>query len=154
MAKKDPRVDAYIKRAQPFARPILTHLRKLVHKACPDVKETIKWQMPFFERNGIICFIAGFKQHCSFDFWQGKKIFGKGKTGAMGDFGRITSIEDLPNAKTLIAYVRKAAELNEVGVKGSPPRSRAKQKLIVPPDFKTALAKDAKARKTFDNFSY
>src|SRR2546421_12219579 len=116
MAKKDPRVDAYIKRAQPFARPILNHLRKLVHRACPDVEETIKWQMPFFERSGIICFIAGFKQHCSFDFWKGKKIFGKGRTGAMGHFGRITSIEDLPNAKTLIGYVRKAAELKEAGV--------------------------------------
>src|SRR6266478_219735 len=74
MAKKDPRVDAYIKRAAPFARPILKHLRKIVHVGCPDVEETIKWQSPFFERKGIICFMAAFKQHCVFGFWKGSLI--------------------------------------------------------------------------------
>jgi hypothetical protein len=76
MAKKDPRVDDYIKRAAPFARPILKHLRKIVHVGCPDVEETIKWQSPFFERKGIICFMAAFKQHCVFGFWKGSLIFG------------------------------------------------------------------------------
>ena len=154
MAKKDPRVDAYIKRAQPFARPILNHLRKIVHRGCPDVEETIKWNMPFFERNGIICFMASFKEHAVFGFWKGALLFGKEDKGAMGQFGRITSMKHLPNDKELIGYVRKAADLNERGVKKSPARSRAKQKLTVPADLKSALAKNAKARKTFENFSY
>jgi len=68
MAKKDPRIDAYIKKAQPFARPILKHVRKLVHRACPDVAETIKWRMPFFDRKGTICFMAAFKEHAVFGF--------------------------------------------------------------------------------------
>ena len=154
MGGKDPRVDAYINRARPFARPILKHLRKIVHTGCPNVEETIKWQMPFFERNGIICFMAAFKEHCAFGFWKGSLIFGGKHKGAMGHFGRISSISDLPNAKTLAGYVRKAAELNETGVKKSRPQSRAKQKINVPADLKSALQKNAKARKTFDNFSY
>jgi uncharacterized protein YdeI (YjbR/CyaY-like superfamily) len=154
MAKKDPRVDAYIKKAKPFAQPILKHLRKVVHAGCPDVEETIKWQMPFFQRNGIICFMAAFKEHCAFGFWNGKKIFGKENEGAMGHFGRITSIGDLPSAKTLAGYVRKGAELNAAGGKKSRARSQVRRKLYVPPDFKSALRKNAKARKAFENFSY
>ncbi|HXP34787.1 MAG TPA: YdeI/OmpD-associated family protein [Chthoniobacterales bacterium] len=153
MAGKDPRVDAYIKRAAPFARPILKRLRKIVHTGCPDVEETIKWNSPFFEHKGIICFMAAFKLHCVFGFWKGSLIFGAKHKGAMGHFGRITSIDDLPNEKQLIAFVRKAAELNEAGVKKLRPRSRAKQKVSVPSDLKAALQKNAKARKTFDNFS-
>ena len=154
MAKKDPRVDAYIKRAAPFARPILKRLRQIVHNGCPDVEETIKWNFPFFERKGIICFMAAFKEHCTFDFWKDSLIFRAKNKGGMGDFGRITSISDLPNAKTLAGYVRKGAKLNEAGVKKSRPRSRGKQKLSVPADLRAALRKNAKARKTFENFSY
>ena len=154
MGKKDPRVDAYIKRAAPFARPILKHLRKLVHAGCPDVEETIKWNSPCFERKGIMCFMAAFKEHCAFGFWKGSLIFGAKYKGAMGHFGRITSIDDLPGAKTLAGYVRKAAKLNETGVKKSRPRSRAKQKVSVPSDLRAALQKNSKARKTFENFSY
>jgi uncharacterized protein YdeI (YjbR/CyaY-like superfamily) len=154
MTKKDPRVDAYIKRAAPFARPILKRLRQIVHNGCPDVEETIKWNFPFFEHNGIICFMSAFQKHCAFGFWKGALIFGGKHKGAMGHFGRITSISDLPNAKTLAVYVRKAAKLNEAGVKKSRPRSRAKQKLSVPADLNTALKKNAKAREKFDDFSY
>ena len=154
MAGKDRRVDAYIKRAAPFARPILKHLRKVVHAGCPDVEETIKWNSPFFEHKGIICFIAAFKQHCVFGFWKGALIFGAKHKGAMGHFGRITSISDLPDGKTLAGYVGKAAELNEAGVRKSRPRSPAKQKVSVLPDLKGALQKNVKARKTFENFSY
>jgi uncharacterized protein YdeI (YjbR/CyaY-like superfamily) len=154
MAKKDPRVDAYIKRAVPFARPILKHLRKIVHVSCQDVEETIKWRSPFFEHKGTMCFMAAFKEHCAFGFWKGALIFGKENKGATGHFGRITSISDLPDRKALIGFVRKAAELNKAGVKKSPPRARAKQKINVPSDLKAALQKDAKARKTFEDFSY
>ena len=154
MAKKDRRVDAYINRAQPFARPILEHLRKVVHTGCPDVGETTKWQMPFFEYKGPVCFMAAFKEHATFGFWKGSLLFGNKHKGAMGHFGRITSISDLPNVKILIGYVRRATELNEAGVKKARPQLRAKQKITVPSDLKSALQKNAQARKTFENFSY
>jgi uncharacterized protein YdeI (YjbR/CyaY-like superfamily) len=98
--------------------------------------------------------MAAFKRHCVFGFWKGALIFGNKNKGAMGHFGRITSINDLPDAKILIRHVRKGAKLNEAGVKKSRPRSREKQKVSVPPDLKAALQKNAKARKTFENFSY
>jgi uncharacterized protein YdeI (YjbR/CyaY-like superfamily) len=154
MAKKDRRVDAYINGAQQFARPILKHLRKVVHTGCPDVEETTKWQMPFFEYKGPVCFMAAFKEHATFGFWKGSLLFGNKDKRAMGHFGRITSISDLPNVKILIGYVRKAAELNEAGVKKARPRSRTRQKLTVPSDLKAALLKNVRAKKTFDNFSY
>jgi uncharacterized protein YdeI (YjbR/CyaY-like superfamily) len=153
MANKDPRVDAYIKKAQPFARPVLTHLRKLVHKARPDMEESIRWGSPFFDHKGMVCFMAAFKTHAVFGFWKGKLLFGKEHTGAMGHFGRLTSVRDLPSDKQMIGYVRKAAELNERGLKRKRP-ARGTQKVTVPADLKAALAKNAKAGKTFENFSY
>jgi uncharacterized protein YdeI (YjbR/CyaY-like superfamily) len=151
--KKDPKVDAYIKKAQPFARPILTHLRKLVHKVCPGIEETIKWRMPFFEHKGPVAMMASFKQHAVFGFWKGQLLFGKENEGAMGHFGRLTSIKGLPSDKQLIGYIRKAVALNERGIekKRGP---RGTQKVNVPADLKTALARNAKARKAFEGFSY
>jgi hypothetical protein len=76
MGKRDPRVDAYIDKSAPFAKPILKHLRKIVHAGCPDVEETIKWQFPHFDYKGIMCGMAAFKNHCAFGFWKGSLIFG------------------------------------------------------------------------------
>src|ERR687892_455281 len=119
MGQKDPRVDAYIENSAAFARPILKHLRKVVHAACPDVEETMKWSVPHFDyRGGMMCSMASFKAHCTFGFWKGSLVLGdKATDGAMGQFGRITSIEDLPAEKALTSYIKKAAQLNDEGVK-------------------------------------
>ena len=66
-----PRIDAYIAKSADFARPILTRLRGLVHQACPQIEETIKWGFPHFEYKGIVASMAAFKQHASFGFWKG-----------------------------------------------------------------------------------
>jgi uncharacterized protein YdeI (YjbR/CyaY-like superfamily) len=156
MAKKDPRIDAYIDAAAPFAKPILRHLRKVVHAGCPEVQETIKWSMPHFDYNGIMCGMAAFKQHCAFGFWKWKLIMPNeaASKDAMGHFGCIKTLTDLPNEKTLLAYVRKAAELNDSGAK-VPGRDKPKERppLKLPPYFLTALDRNTKARKTFDNLS-
>jgi uncharacterized protein YdeI (YjbR/CyaY-like superfamily) len=152
--KKDPRVDAYIDKAAPFARPILKRLRKLVHAGCPDGEETIKWGMPHFDYKGLLCGMAAFKNHCAFWFWNRALVLGPDSDRGMAQFGRLTSTDDLPDEKRLIAYVRKAAELNEAGIKRA---ARAKPKKKSPPRvpdyFRGALAKNAKARRTFQNFS-
>src|ERR1043166_1931424 len=147
MPKKDARVDAYIKKARPFAQPILNHLRKVVHACCPNCQETIKWRMPFFEYKGPVCFMSAFKEHAAFGFWKGKLIFSNEDEGAMGHFGRLASVKDLPSRKQLVGFVRKAAALNEHGVKQTRPKSNASRRVVVPPDFKAALARNAKARK-------
>jgi hypothetical protein len=103
MAKRDPRVDDYIEKPAEFARPILKHLRRVVHLGCPQVQETIKWSFPHFDHKGIMCGMAAFKQHCAFGFWKGKLIFESGehaKREAMGHLGRINSLSDLPPEKS------------------------------------------------------
>jgi uncharacterized protein YdeI (YjbR/CyaY-like superfamily) len=157
MGKKDPRVDAYIAKSAAFARPILYHLRALVHKACPGVQETMKWNFPHFDYYGIVCSMAAFKQHCAFGFWKASLMsegakFAKVGTTAMGHLGRITSLADLPPYKTLIGYIKEAAHLNRDGVK-VPKNPAAKKRLIVPSDLAAALKKNKKARETFDAFS-
>lgn len=155
MAKKDPRVDAYIDKAASFAKPILKHLRKVVHTGCPDVEETIKWSMPHFDHKGVMCRMAAFKGHCAFGFWKRALIFEcdkKKMDEAMGHFGCIKSLADLPSDRTLIGYVRKAAALNEAGIK-APARAKPKSPLKVPNDFVAALQKNSKADKTFESFS-
>ncbi|HEV2805340.1 MAG TPA: YdeI/OmpD-associated family protein [Chthoniobacterales bacterium] len=157
MATKDPRIDAYIARSAPFAKPILKHLRKVVHAGCPEVTETIKWSMPHFDYKGMMCGMAAFKAHCAFGFWKGDLVLGRDREEekpGMGTFGCIKSLADLPNEKTLIGYVKKAAALNDAGIK-APGRAAPKKRapIPVPDDFAAALKKNAKARQTFDGFS-
>jgi len=157
MATKDPKVDAYIAKSPAFAQPILEHLRKVVHAGCPAVVETIKWSRPHFDYKGVMCGMAAFKEHCAFGFWNAELILEPGKKeeqSALGSFGCIRSLDDLPNEKTLIGYVKKAAALNEAGVKATWRTERKKREpLPMPADFTAALKKNAKARKTFDGFS-
>lgn len=155
MGTRDPRVDAYIDRAAEFAKPILSHLRGVVHGACPGVEETLKWGFPHFEYRGLLCSFAAFKGHCAFGFWKGKLVLGDGASGAaMGQFGRITTVGDLPSRAELTRLVRKAAALNEQGV--AAPRARKgplRKAPRVPPELAAALARSRKAAATFEGFS-
>src|SRR5205823_12228963 len=158
MAKKDPRIDAYIAKAAPFAQPILRHVRKLVHAACPEVQETMKWRIPHFDYHGIMLGMAAFKEHCSIGCWKGELILGKraGSDGGMGHFRKISSLKDLPSDKQFVEYVRKAAALNKQGIKKPAdlkPKS-ARPELTIPEYFRTALRKNKKATATFAGFSY
>jgi uncharacterized protein YdeI (YjbR/CyaY-like superfamily) len=155
----DPRIDAYIADSGAFARPILQHLRKLVHAACPEIQEGIKWNCPFFMLHGNICFMAAFKGHCGFGFWP-KEIRVRltrelGKTDeAMGQFGRITSLSDLPKDSVISKYLKEAAKLKEAGKRTRKSKDAGKKtELVVPDDLTAALSKNKKAAATFDAFS-
>lgn len=157
MSKIDPKVDVYIEKSADFAQPILLHIRKLVHKACPEIEESMKWSFPHFDYKGMVCNMAAFKQHCSFGFWKQSLIesdaFPDNKT-AMGSFGRITSIRDLPSDKVMVGLIRQAVELNRKGIKVEKKRLAEKKELVVPDDLENALSKNKKAREQFDRFSY
>ena len=160
MAKKDPRVDACIAKSAAFAQPILKHIRKLVHFGCPEVEETIKWQFPSFMYKGMLCGMAAFKNHCTFGFWKHELIFGKEKLAAngeergMGQFGRITSLSDLPKDDVLLRYIKEAVRLNDEGIK-VPSRAKPKKKALIVPDyFMKELKKNTKALAVFEGFSY
>lgn len=156
-AKKDPRIDAYIAQAAPFARPILLHLRGLVHRACPEAEEAMKWSSPFFLYNGkILCFTAAFKAHLAFGFWGPamKKVLaadGKEKDGR-GLLGRITSLEDLPADKILIRYIRTARKFHDAGLSVQP-KPKPKPALPVPADLADALKRSKKAAAAWADFS-
>ena len=113
MGKRDPRVDAYIAKAPGFAKPILTHLRAKIHEAVPDVVETIKWSVPAFDYQGPMAGVAAFKAHIRFGFWRGGTVGGK----AIPSMERIESIKDLPSDRELIRTIKRAAQMNQSGVK-------------------------------------
>jgi uncharacterized protein YdeI (YjbR/CyaY-like superfamily) len=159
MATRDERIDAYIAKSAEFARPILEHLRKVVHEACPDVEETMKWSFPHFQYKGMLCSMASFKEHCAFGFWKGALILepGDGEVErAMGQFGRLTKLADLPTKKVLTGYIKQAMKLNDDGVK-SPSRMKPKDKaprpVVVPDDLSKALRANSAAQATFEKFS-
>jgi uncharacterized protein YdeI (YjbR/CyaY-like superfamily) len=161
MVHRDPRVDAYIARAAPFAQPILAHVRAVVHEGCPDVEETIKWGMPSFTRGGrILCGMAAFKAHASFGFWKHALVLGEGSADegrervGMGSFGKLTAVRDLPARKQLVAYVKKAAALNAQGVKAVPARKTAAAKPAPVPtlEFAAALRRNKAAGAAFKAF--
>jgi len=156
--KLDPRIDAYIAKSADFAHPILKHLRKVVHDACPSVEETIKWGMPHFDYKGsMMCSMAAFKQHCSFGFWRGARIVASKHnkdTEAMGQFGRVTALDDLPPPTVISRYVKAAMKLTDSGVKAPESAKRTRRKpLPVPPELAAALKRNKKALATFDSFS-
>jgi uncharacterized protein YdeI (YjbR/CyaY-like superfamily) len=154
MGTRDPRIDAYIERSADFAKPILRHLREIVHEACPDVEETIKWGAPYFAYEGLLGGMAAFKEHCAFGFWKGALVVDdQGKSAeAAGHLGRITKISDLPPKKVLVGYMKKAVALNESGEKVARKPKRVKE-LPVPEYLTAALKKNRKALATFEGFT-
>jgi uncharacterized protein YdeI (YjbR/CyaY-like superfamily) len=158
MAKTDPRVDAYIAKSAEFAKPILTELRSIVHAACPDVEETMKWSFPHFLYQGMLCSMAAFKQHAVFGFWKGSLIVtdrgAKKSEPGMGQFGRITKLSDLPPKRLLTVYIKKAMALNEDGVTVPRASKPKKSKIVrVPPDLAAALRRNSRARAAFEQFA-
>ncbi len=161
MATKDKRIDAYITKSQPFAQPVMRKLRELVHKACPDVTETIKWGMPSFEYKGPMFGFAAFKKHCVGGFWKSKLLNDpKGFLGeranqggeAMGNLGCVTSLKDLPPDKAILDFIKQHMRLNDEGIKMEK-KPAVKKELIIPIELISALNKNKKAKETFENFS-
>ncbi len=154
--KTDPRIDAYIDtKAADFAKPILRHLRSVIQEACPDCEETLKWSMPSFIYKGkILAGLASFKAHASFGFWSGSQVVDTSDKAAtsMGQFGRLTSLDDLPDRKTLIELTHKAMKLIDDGVK--PVRNKTvKAPFSVPQDLQAAIEGAPTAKATWDAFS-
>jgi uncharacterized protein YdeI (YjbR/CyaY-like superfamily) len=158
----DPRVDAYIERAAPFAQPILTHLRELMHQACPHATETIKWNIPFFVQQGIILAgMAAFKRHCSFGFWgpEMKKVLEKDglkSSPILGSLGHVTDLDSLPSDRVLLTYMSQAADFVESGQRTKSidrPKKTARSPVRVPPELAAALKRNKMATKVFAEFS-
>ncbi len=156
---KNKVIDQYIAKAQPFAQPILKHLRELIHQACPEVTETIKWSFPVFEYKGPLCNIAAFKQHCVLGFWKASLLDKEGKVltlkdrNSMGHLGRITSLAELPSDATLLKLIKLAVKLNQEGVKVQRRVSKTPKIVAVPDAFQQALKRNQKAKKVFETFS-
>lgn len=156
MGTKDARVDAYIAKAADFAKPILTQLRGTVHQACPGVEETMKWSFPHFTYHGMLASMASFKAHCAFGFWKGALIVSPDdnrSSEAMGHFGRITALSDLPPKKVLMGYLKKAMQLNEERIKLERRSPTSRKPLPVPAELKRALARNTNAAATFESLS-
>lgn len=151
--RTDPRIDAYIERQAEFAKPILRHLRAMIGEACPDCDETLKWSMPSFMYKGkILAGMAAFKAHATFGYWNDSMLQREEKNrSAMGQFGRLTSLDDLPPKAMLIELTRRSMKLIEDGVK--PPRDKhRKPPFEVPADLRAAIDRSAAAAATFDGF--
>jgi uncharacterized protein YdeI (YjbR/CyaY-like superfamily) len=153
MGTRDKRVDAYIAKSADFAKPILTYIRETVHEACPECEETLKWGAPTFMYKGMLCGFASFKEHAMFGFWKHELLFGRGPREAMGSFGRLAAVSDLPAKRQLVAIIKRAMKLNDEGVKVERAKAKPKAPIRMPPELKAALARNTKARTTFEAFS-
>ncbi len=160
MAKKEKLIDAYIAKSAAFAKPILEHLRKLVHDTCPEVEEKMKWSIPHFDYKGeMMCSMAAFKQHAVFGFWKATLMKDKAlheiakSEVAMGHLGRITSLKDLPADKKIIGWIKEAMKLNDEGKKLVKVKPAEKKELMVPDYFIKAVQKNKKALAVFEAFT-
>jgi uncharacterized protein YdeI (YjbR/CyaY-like superfamily) len=155
-------IDLYIHNSAPFARPVLNHLRALVHQACPEVEEMLKWGFPHFDYKGVYISMAAFKEHCAFNFWKAslmadpQHLLGDKEEKAMGHFGRIRSLADLPSDEILLQYLLEARRLNDEGVKRPvvKPTDAEKQSLTIPDDLLAELKMNKTAMANFEKFPY
>ena len=162
MGTKEKLIDNYIAKSADFAKPILDHIRALVHTACPAVEEKMKWSFPHFDYKGeMMCSMAAFKQHAAFGFWKASLMKDPVLTEtaksevAMGHLGKLTSLKDLPPDKKILAWIKEAMVLNDKGIKLlAKPRPVENKELIVPDYFTRAIAKNKKAKQTFEDFPY
>lgn len=158
MVTKNPAIDEYIAKAQPYAQPILKRIRRAVHKGCPGCTEVIKWGMPSFDYKGPFCTMAAFKAHCVFGFWKAKLledpkgVLEKENRTAMGHLGRMTSLDELPDDAVMVSLVRQAAELNDDGVKVARV-TKKKPPLKVPPAMLAAIRRNKAALATWEAFA-
>ena len=161
MGVRTPQVDRYIANASPFAQPILVHIRDVVHAACPDVVEEIKWSFPFFTyKSEIICAMRAFKAHCGLFFWKGVLVVPDGKEEGMGQFGKLTSVKELPSKAILTGYVKTAMTLNEAGVPAphvvaqrATAKKTAATPVDIPPELAAALRANKKAAAAFEKLA-
>lgn len=155
MPTTDPRVDAYVASAPDFARQLLAELRARVHRAIPEVQETIKWRAPSFECHGLLGGMAAFKTHCTFAFWQERLLLAD--DAAIADVvrrcGRLTSLADLPAPAAFAAALQRARECNEVVGKPARQKTVPRPAMLVPPAFAKALARAKKAKAQFEAFA-
>ncbi len=151
---RDPRIDAYIAKAAPFARPILEKVRERVHAAAPQAEEAIKWGAPGFTVGGkILLIMAAFKQHAALNFWRGQEIGdGTPKAGAMGQFGKLTSVADLPPDAELDALIREGAGLAKTAPAPRKVKHLPKPPAELHPEFAAALNANPKAKAVLDGF--
>lgn len=151
---REPRIDAYIAKAQPFARPILEKVRERVHAVLPDAEEAIKWGMPAYLVGGkIVLITSAFKGHAALNFWRGQEIGdGAPKAGAMGQFGRLRSVSDLPPDDELDLLIREGAAIVKTAPAPRKPKHEPKPAPELHPEFAAALAKAPKAKATLDAF--
>lgn len=162
MAAKEKIIDDYIAKSADFAKPILTHIRELVHKACPDAEEKMKWSFPHFDYKGeMMCSMAAFKQHAVFGFWKATLmkdpvlIENAQSETAMGHLGKLTLIKDLPSDKKMMAWIKEAMLLNDKGIRlPAKIKSTENKELIVPDYFSKTLKKNKIAKEVFGTFSY
>jgi uncharacterized protein YdeI (YjbR/CyaY-like superfamily) len=152
---RDPRIDAYLAKAQPFARPILEHVRERVHTVVPDVEETLKWSAPSFTKDGkILMMMAAFKAHAALNFWRGQDLRGDdANADAMGQFGRLTSVDDLPPNTEFDALIRQSVELAAAAPAPRKVKHEPKPPAELHPEFAKALTANPKAKATLDGFS-
>ena len=151
---REPRIDAYIANAQPFARPILEKVRERVHAVVPDVEEAMKWSMPaYLSGSKILLVTPAFKAHAALNFWRGQEIGdGQPKAGAMGQFGKLTSVDDLPPQRELDRLIREAAAVAKTAPAPRKPKHSPKPAPELHPEFAAALSKAPKAKAALDAF--
>ena len=151
---RDPRIDAYIAARPDFARPILIWLRDRIHAGCPVVEESIKWGMPAFSYCGRpLAGMAAFKAHATFGLWY-RHDLATGREGeAMGQYGRLTALSDLPDAATIDRQIAQTMALIDSGKPSRRVANAPRPEAAVPPLLAAALAHDAAAAATFHGFA-
>ena len=152
--KPDPRIDAYVAKVKPYAQPILERVRERVRATVPDVEETLKWGAPAFILDGkILLIMAAFKKHAALNFWRGQELRGdEANADAMGQFGKLASVDDLPANAELDALIKEAADLARSAPPPRKPKHAPKTEPSLHPEFAAALAKAPKAKEALDGF--
>ncbi|KQT22100.1 hypothetical protein ASG31_01805 [Chryseobacterium sp. Leaf404] len=159
MEKYSPLVDDYIEKAPDFSKPVLNHIREVVHECYPEIEEAIKWKFPTFMYKGkILCSMVSFRQYCSMGFWLHdsmktlKNLDTDVEKTNMFSLGKITGLKDVPSKPQLKKIILEAMELTDMGVKLRK-AAPSKNEITVPEYFQNVLNQNKKALEVFEKAS-
>jgi uncharacterized protein YdeI (YjbR/CyaY-like superfamily) len=97
--------------------------------------------------------MAAFKQHAALNFWRGQELRGDAANAdAMGQFGKLTSLHDLPADAELERLIREAADLAKSAPAPRKVKHEPKPPAAIHPEFEAALAAAPKAKAALEGF--
>lgn len=154
MNEASENITAYIEKATPEFKEVMIALRSVLNNPNFDIKEDWKWGAPNFNNEGMICWLAHFRNHVGMNFFKGTLIkdkynlfthYREEKGNRQLKFSDINQI--IP--EQIEYYIEEAIKLNQENIKVV----KKEIDTSLPLDLETELNNNPKAKMFFESLA-